>query len=231
MAKGQDEGAARSPQERAARKQVAKKEFWDAVHAKPRSRRGLVFGIVAMVALAGGGLSGYFAWQKISVPAPKPVIAAAAAAPAPVAAGPRSSGPRHISGPATAVDGATLTVGVERVRLQGIESPPANFVCRTNQMEYGCGEMARRVLQGLAGGAPVDCVPAAALATAAAGTIATCRNDRGWDLASLQVETGWAVPTANQPVLYQAELSRAQANIAGLWEGGYGRPERWRASR
>ncbi len=107
------------------------------------------------------------------------------------------------------------------MKLQGIQAPPASLVCRNETTEYRCGEVARRVLEGFAGSTPVDCTP-----SEGAQNIAICRNRRGFDIASLQVESGWAIVAARSS-LYAAEQAIAQKKEAGLWRGAFARPEVW----
>jgi endonuclease YncB( thermonuclease family) len=210
----------------------AEQQFWAAARGGRKKRRtGRMFLIVAGIALgaslaATGTVYGPALLGIAAAPPPAPAPAAAVAR-APGAVRTPPQGPQPLTGPAQAIDGATLTVAGQTVRLQGVQSPPASLVCRSAALEYPCGDVARRVLSDFAGDAPVACMPAAAAASAGAGVVAVCRNRRGWDLAALQVETGWAIiqgtPDASP---YRAEEARARANAAGLWPG-FVKPEQW----
>lgn len=218
-----------TPSERITRRAAAQQEFWQAARGKKPKRRGLRIVLVVGGLALGAGIAGgvtVYAPQMISQPTP-PAATAATAAPAAAVQQTAPKGPQPLTGPAQAVDGATLTVGGQTVRLQGVQAPPASLVCRTNAMEYGCGDVARRVLDSFAGGAPVACLPGPAGAGSVPGTVAVCRNRRGWDLAALQVEAGWAIirgTVDSSP--YRAQQARAQANGAGLWQG-FAKPEQW----
>src|SRR5690349_9156568 len=52
-----------------------------------------------------------------------------------------------ITGQADAIDGATLRLGALELRLQGIDAPPAAFVCRDGAWQVECGAQARRALE------------------------------------------------------------------------------------
>ena len=64
------------------------------------------------------------------------------------------------SGNAFAVDGDTLRIGPERVRLVGIDAPEREQTCtRTNGEVWGCGEAAHGALTALVRGANITCTP------------------------------------------------------------------------
>ena len=226
-----DEAAAAEAQAQAAeaeaRNRAAQQQFWQAARARKQKRARvrlvIVVGGIALGASIAGGATFYAPGLFGASP---PVTAAAAPSPATAMQVAKAQGPQPLTGPAQAIDGATLTVAGQTIRLQGVQAPPASLLCRTNVMEYRCGDIARRVLDSFAGGAPVACLPASGAAQAA-GTVAICRNRRGWDLAAMQVEAGWAIiQGAFESSPYRAEQARAQANGAGLWPG-FVKPEQW----
>ena len=53
---------------------------------------------------------------------------------------------RGPAGPARAVDGDTLEVGGEEVRLYGIDAPELHQTCRRGDEEWSCGAIAARQL-------------------------------------------------------------------------------------
>ena len=230
MAK-EDAGAAAdaaAAAEAEARNRAAQQQFWQVARARKKRRARMRLVIVVGGIALGAGIAG---GTTVYAPglfglAPPRVTAAATASPAAPVLPAKPQGPQPLTGPAQAIDGATLTVGGQTIRLQGVQAPPASLVCRTNVMEIRCGDIARRVLDSFAGGAPVACLPATGAAQAP-GTVAVCRNRRGWDLAAMQVEAGWAiVQGALDSSPYRAEQVRAQANGAGLWPG-FVKPEQW----
>jgi endonuclease YncB( thermonuclease family) len=126
-----------------------------------------------------------------------------------------------VAGLAAAVDGATVNVAGRKLRLDGIEAPPADLVCRDGSWQYRCGDDARRALDAAIGRGAVDCF-------ARPTDDAVCRNDQGMDIAALQVENGWAVVDLRQSSRYFAEQTRAQQDGRGLWRNDFARPETWR---
>ncbi|HEX9464727.1 MAG TPA: hypothetical protein VGB82_19165 [Alphaproteobacteria bacterium] len=213
--------------EEIARRKAEEQKFWEAARARQRQTsrgRGLVIGAGLALGI-GVAVAAIFYGRGMLTPAKPPPSAAAA----PAAAAPASrsaKAPPAISGVAKAADAATLTVAGQTVRLQGIQGPPASLICRDAKTEYRCGEVARRVLEIFAGAAPVACTPTPGTAQDSA----ICRNQRGFDIASLQVESGWAIAAGTASV-YAAEQAKAQAKEAGLWRGAFARPELWVAVR
>ena len=128
---------------------------------------------------------------------------------------------RSLQGRVTVNDGDSITLGIERIRLRGIDAPEFDQSCRKDGADYPCGRRARESLVKLIGGRPVSC----------AGwerdkydrLLATCMAD-GSDLNRSQVEAGWAVAYGD----YGAEQDAARQKGAGLWAGSFERPRDWR---
>jgi endonuclease YncB( thermonuclease family) len=129
-----------------------------------------------------------------------------------------------ITGPAIAVDGATITIAGRKLRLEGIEAPPATLVCRDGAWKYRCGDDARRGLETAIGRTGLDCVVGPA-------NQATCHNGQGLDISALQVQNGWAVIDLHRTSRYFAEQARAQQDSRGLWHTDFAQPETWRLAQ
>lgn len=128
---------------------------------------------------------------------------------------------RRPAGAAVVNDGDTLTLGSERIRLRGIDSPELSQTCRRDGADYACGRLARDSLRKLIADRPVSCTGwerdryGRLLGTCSAGDIM---------LNAAQVEAGWAVAYGG----YELEEARASARGAGLWAGSFDRPRDWR---
>lgn len=130
------------------------------------------------------------------------------------------------------VDGDSLEIDGEKIRLQGIDSPEYFQTCRTAcGKEYNCGQSALRYLQSVIDGA------------AAKGEKVVC-DDVGTDrynrtlsvcyagkinLNHEMVRTGWA--TAYRSEMYNAAEDEAKQARRGIWQGKFMRPELYRILR
>jgi endonuclease YncB( thermonuclease family) len=146
---------------------------------------------------------------------------APARAPAPVEPG------TPIQGRAKIVDGDSLEVAGERVRLFGIDAPESRQQCRdAGGQDYACGREAARVLTALINGRPVSCT----LVThdQYARDVATCVAN-GKDLGEAMVRAGFARDYARHSRGRYASAERAAREARrGLWAGEFETPSEWR---
>jgi endonuclease YncB( thermonuclease family) len=128
---------------------------------------------------------------------------------------------RRAQGAAYVIDGDTLALGAQRIRMRGIDAPEASQVCHRNGAEYPCGSLSRQSLIGLIAGDPVSCTGwqhdryGRLLGDCMAG---------GKDLSRAQVKAGWAIAYGD----YDGEEAVARAGRSGLWAGSFDRPQDWR---
>jgi endonuclease YncB( thermonuclease family) len=128
---------------------------------------------------------------------------------------------RQSTGAAVVNDGDSLTLGVERVRLRGIDAPEFNQTCTKNGAIYPCGRRSREALARLIGGKPVSCT--GWQRDRFDRLLGDCSTG-GIDLNRRQVETGWAIAYGD----YFVEEDAARSNKLGLWAGSFDRPRDWR---
>lgn len=130
----------------------------------------------------------------------------------------------RMQGVARVVDGDTLRLGGERIRLKGIDAPELDQTCRRDDVRYACGRQARAALERLAGGAPVRCTGWER--DRHGRLLAVCHAGES-DLNAAMVMSGWAVAFG----AYTAEESQARRERRGLWAGSFDAPRAWRAKR
>ncbi|HSF65384.1 MAG TPA: thermonuclease family protein [Paracoccaceae bacterium] len=131
--------------------------------------------------------------------------------------------PRVIEGPARVVDGDTLDVAGERIRLFGIDAPEARQTCDLRGKAWACGTFATRALQAEVARGPVACevqVPADAYGR----PVAICRAG-GRDIGRALVRQGAATAYARYSTRYAADEAAARAAGAGLWQARMVTPE------
>ena len=62
-----------------------------------------------------------------------------------------------VTGSARVIDGDTIVIGTERIRLHAIDAPESHQACRRHGVTWFCGAEASRALRGLVGDGPVRC--------------------------------------------------------------------------
>ncbi|MAS04752.1 MAG: nuclease [Ahrensia sp.] len=128
---------------------------------------------------------------------------------------------RDVTGRARVVDGDTIALLGQRIRLAGIDAPEAGQQCRRDGAAYDCGQEARLRLAGLIGDGEVAC---RGNERDRYGRL-LMRCVRGaTDLNAAMVRSGWAVAYGD----YDGEERQARSEAAGLWAGDFDRPSRWR---
>lgn len=128
------------------------------------------------------------------------------------------------TGPVRVIDGDTLAMAGERIRLHGINAPESSQRCDNGR--WSCGQAATTAMNELVGGRPVTCV---ARDTDRYGrTVAVCRSERGVDLARAMVARGLATAYRRYSTDYVAEEAEARGAGRGMWAGQFEDPEAWR---
>jgi endonuclease YncB( thermonuclease family) len=127
-----------------------------------------------------------------------------------------------LHGTARVVDGDTIRLAGQRVRLTGIDAPEREQSCTDAAgQSWACGEVARNAMQKLLAGGDVDCV--AGSRDRYGRPLADCRIG-SLDLGRTMVATGMAVADGN----YSSEQQAARAAKLGIWGGSFVLPEEWR---
>ncbi|WP_245279985.1 thermonuclease family protein [Hyphomicrobium sp. 99] len=130
--------------------------------------------------------------------------------------------PPSVSGAGRPIDGDSLWVDGNEVRLQGIDAPEGRHTCRRNGEVWSCGEDAHRELARAIGSDTVTCrvsqrdVYGRLLARCTAG---------GRDLNARMVAIGMAIAYG----VYTTEEADARSSRRGLWAGEFDPPGKWRA--
>ena len=135
-----------------------------------------------------------------------------------------------ITGPARVVDGDTLEIAGQRIRLHGIDAPESRQWCRIGMAEVECGKKATKALRRLIAGNPVVCQERDV--DRYGRVVAVCLNAEGQDVGAELVRQGWALAYRQFSQDYVGQEREAKAGKAGLWVMDFVEPwERRRGTR
>ncbi|MGH6770325.1 MAG: thermonuclease family protein [Xanthobacteraceae bacterium] len=152
------------------------------------------------------------------------LIAAALAAIAQIMRPQRQPG-APVSGHARVVDGDSLEIAGQRIRIASIDAPERDQSCRTaDGKTYRCGEVAARALAEIIARRVVTCIPLTH--DRYDREVAVCTVD-GRDLAEALVRGGHALGYARSNRYAAAEREAREAR-RGLWAGSFESPATWR---
>jgi len=132
----------------------------------------------------------------------------------------------NIQGIARVVDGDTLEINGEKIRLHGIDSPEIKQTCRASTV-YQCGQVATHALSNKIGQQPISCV---GRDVDRYGRIVAICYLKEENLNSWMVSEGHAVAYRKYSKDYVFEEERAKKNKNGIWEGDFEYPWEWRKS-
>ncbi len=143
----------------------------------------------------------------------------------------------EITGTPKVIDGDTIEVQGQAIRLYGIDAPELGQACTIEERTYDCGMVARTALLDLTAGVAVTCqVVSAKLAPAEPGRAAEDGRPgrcfaQGYDLSEGMAYTGWALAQRGVSERYLVFEERAQAAGRGLWKGRFVTPWDWRRGK
>lgn len=129
--------------------------------------------------------------------------------------------PSNISGVARVVDGDSLEVAGENVRIKGIDAPELDQECNANGAAWACGQSAKRALTDLIGGDLVQCRVSGR--DKYRRYLAICEV-QGKDIGKWMVTHGWAISYGD----YEFDEAIARRSGFGIWQGEFDTPQNWR---
>ena len=153
---------------------------------------------------------------------------------------------QQLTGQARAIDGDTLEIAGQRVRLWGIDAPELGQVCFVTlypdgSVSDGCGRKAQQELADLVRGT-VTCEPKDR--DRYGRVVAVCKSSWQWsrgtesggqtihDIGGAMVLSVWAVDyTKYSGGAYAADQAKAKAEKRGIWAWPFDMPEDWRKRR
>ncbi|MCF6322426.1 MAG: thermonuclease family protein [Rhizobiaceae bacterium] len=130
----------------------------------------------------------------------------------------------RFSGKVYVADGDTVIFGKEKIRLEGIDAPEFDQVCRANGADYKCGAKSRNHLKSLVKTGAFYCK--AWQRDKYERLLGQCFVEET-DINARMVRDGWAVSFGD----YYGEEAQAKSKRTGLWAGEFERPREWRRIR
>ena len=131
----------------------------------------------------------------------------------------------RLIGVASVIDGDTLDIHGQRVRLHGIDAPESGQSCERDGRPYRCGQQAALALADRIGRATVRCEQRDV--DRYRRIVAVCRIGKT-DLNAWMVRQGWAIAYRRYSRDYVGDERAAQAARAGMWAGRFVEPAKWR---
>ena len=133
---------------------------------------------------------------------------------------------QDIAGPARVIDGDTLEVSGQRIRIHGIDAPETRQLCSMGMDRTACGKQATREMRDLIAGEPVACERRDV--GRYGRIVAVCFNAEGVDVGRGMVRLGWALAYRQFSIDYVADEEAASASQEGMWETTFVAPWDWR---
>jgi endonuclease YncB( thermonuclease family) len=130
-----------------------------------------------------------------------------------------------IVGVASVIDGDTLDIHGQRIRLHGIDAPESGQLCEKNGKHYRCGQQAALALANKIGRATVQCEQRDI--DRYKRIVAVCRLGK-LDINAWLVLQGWAIAYRQYSRDYVDDESAARVAKMGMWAGSFLEPSRWR---
>jgi len=134
-------------------------------------------------------------------------------------------GDPFIIGIASVIDGDTLEIRGQRIRLHGIDAPESGQFCDKDGKQYRCGQRAALALSDKIGRATIRCEQRDIDRYKRIVTV--CRLG-DIDLNAWMVREGWAIAYRQYSRDYVDDESAARTAKAGIWAGRFIKPSRWR---
>ena len=125
-----------------------------------------------------------------------------------------------------AIDGDTIAVGSEKIRLLGIDAPELNQNCYDKKGRgWSCGESAKSFLEGLMIGKSINCEIHSK--DKYKRSLGVCFGDK-INLNREIVKAGYAVAYVRYSNMFKAEETIAKESRIGVWRGSFELPEDYR---
>jgi endonuclease YncB( thermonuclease family) len=133
---------------------------------------------------------------------------------------------KSLTGPARIIDGDTIVVAEEIVRLHGIDAPELDQTFWWRGRYLSCGTMALAALEALTAGVSLRCEVVER--DRHGRLVAKCFSPNGIDIGRRLVSAGWALAYRQYSMDYVDAENEAREARRGMWRGRFVKPWEWR---
>ena len=133
-----------------------------------------------------------------------------------------------VAGTASVIDGDTIEVHGQRIRLHGIDAPESRQLCRLDGKPWQCGKDAANALADKIARRPMTCED---LGRDRYNRIIARCIVAGEDLGEWMVQQGLALAYRRYSLDYVDEEADAQAARRGIWASEFVKPWEWRRDK
>lgn len=132
----------------------------------------------------------------------------------------------EVVGRASVIDGDTIEISGQRIRLHGVDAPEKGQPCfGVDERPYRCGPIAANALDEFIGQSPVSCHERT---TDRYGRLVADCSVRGQDIEEWLVRNGYAMAYRRYSSDYIGAEQEAKNNRRGIWAGTLQPPWEWR---
>ena len=128
---------------------------------------------------------------------------------------------KTIYGKAKIIDGDTIHIGKNKIRLHAIDAPETKQKCTKDGKEWNCGLESKRFLKNLIGNDQIQCDTNGK--DRYNRSIGVCYKNN-IDLNSQMVINGWAIAYKYYSLDYEKEEETAKSKRIGIWIGEFKDP-------
>ncbi len=137
----------------------------------------------------------------------------------------------EITGKPRIIDGDTIEIAGQRIRLHGIDAPESDQTCVVDNKRWPCGTNATLALSSMISTNWVSCRERDRDRYGRIVAVCNLAGPQGPDVNAMMVAEGWALAYRRFSTDYVKDEAGAQRARKGVWRGDFIRPWDWRRGK